>query len=131
MSHGHCGDGRGDRSRTYNSWRAMIQRCTQVNHEQYSNYGGRGIVVCEAWKDFKNFLADMGERPYRKTLDRIDPNGNYEPANCKWSTAKQQARNKRKNAKVLPEKADKDMRGEHDSTQNQESDGVGQAGDRL
>jgi hypothetical protein len=110
----------------------MIQRCTQVTHEQYANYGGRGITVCEAWRDFKNFLADMGERPYRKTLDRIDPNGNYEPSNCKWSTAKQQAKNKRKNAKVLPEKADKDSREvTYDSTQNQESDGAREEGDRL
>ncbi len=132
MSHGHCGNGRDGRSRTYNSWRAMIQRCTQSTHEQYPNYGGRGITVCEAWRDFKNFLADMGERPYRKTLDRIDPNGHYEPANCKWSTAKQQAKNKRNNAKVLPKRADKDNREvNYDSTQNQESERVGETGDRL
>lgn len=126
MSHGHCGDGRSGRSRTYNSWRAMIQRCTQSSHEQYHNYGGRGITVAESWRDFKNFLQDMGERPYAKTLDRIDPNGNYEPANCKWSTAKQQARNKRNKAKVLPEKADKDIRGEENvTTKDQNDTGVG------
>lgn len=94
--HGHRGHGSGVRTPTYNTWRAMIYRCTQKSHIAYKNYGGRGIKVCDEWRKFSNFLRDMGERPQNKTLDRIDPNGNYEPSNCRWATPKQQARNKRK-----------------------------------
>jgi hypothetical protein len=86
--HGKC------TSRTYNSWTAMKSRCKDISKPYYH---GRNITYCERWNDFKNFLADMGERPDGMTLDRIDSNGNYEPSNCKWSTNKEQSTNRRNN----------------------------------
>lgn len=80
----------------YYSWRTMIMRCYNHNDQAYSYYGGRGICVCERWKEsFLNFLEDMGERPEGKTLDRIDVNGNYCPDNCRWATISEQSYNKR------------------------------------
>lgn len=87
--HGACDTG------TYGSWAAMKRRCMAINSSDYRRYGGRGITVCDRWKTFVNFLADMGERPLGKSLDRIDNTGNYEPGNCKWSTQKEQASNTR------------------------------------
>lgn len=85
----------GVRSREYQSWLAMNARCNTPSHEAYARYGGRGITVCERWKSFENFLADMGPRPAKKSLDRYpNKDGNYEPGNCRWATAKEQGRNK-------------------------------------
>jgi hypothetical protein len=86
----------------------MLQRCCNLNNPAYPNYGGRGISVCDRWRfgDGKQsamrcFAADMGERPSRlHSLDRINNDGNYEPANCRWATRKQQAQNRRSNLLV-------------------------------
>lgn len=80
-------------SRTYKSWTMMIYRCTKPDYHAFGRYGGRGITVCESWRTFDNFLADMGERPPGKTLDRIENDDGYYPANCRWATPKQQRAN--------------------------------------
>jgi len=90
--HGHR-IGRG--SRTYRSWQSMKARCTKADTKDYKNYGGRGIKFCKKWKQFAAFLADMGERPQGKTLDRINNNKGYSKLNCKWSTRLEQAKNRR------------------------------------
>jgi hypothetical protein len=79
----------------YYTWRNMLARCSKPTHAHYEYYGGRGIKVCDRWKIFINFLADMGERPNGLTLGRINNDGNYEPGNCRWETWLEQARNKR------------------------------------
>lgn len=93
LVHGH--NRVGAQTRTHRSWTAMLSRCRDVNLTSYPSYGGRGIVVCERWLKYQNFLEDMGERPDGTTLDRIDNDGNYEPGNCRWATGSEQQRNKR------------------------------------
>ena len=88
----------------YQTWHGMIRRC-HGNHFRYYDYGGRGISVCQEWKDdFWTFVKDVGERPVNHTLDRKDNDGNYEPGNCKWSTPAEQSANRRP-----PKKAEVDF----------------------
>lgn len=94
-THGHKRVGK--ETRTHRSWRAMKSRCLNPNDKAFHHYGGRGITICDRWKNsFENFLEDMGERPDEMTLDRIDNDGDYEVNNCKWSTQTEQVRNRRK-----------------------------------
>lgn len=87
--HGYAG------TPTYSSWRSMRDRCSNPRSISYPYYGARGVTVCARWAKFEAFLEDMGERPAKTTLDRIDTYGNYEPGNCRWATRSQQNANQR------------------------------------
>jgi hypothetical protein len=108
-THGHATDSNGN-SHTYTCWRGAKKRCYQPSHDSYPRYGGAGKFMCDRWKNsYPEFLLDMGECPPEKSLDRIDNKGNYTcgkcpqciengwPANGKWSTQKEQARNRSSN----------------------------------
>lgn len=91
------------KSPEYIVWGSMKARCFNTNEESYKNYGGRGITVCDRWKNsFENFLNDMGERPTNQhQIDRIDNDGNYEPKNCKWVTVSENSVNRRNKGNKL------------------------------
>ncbi len=100
IKHGHTCNGQ--YSRTYQSWRNMIQRCTNPKNKGFHRYGGRGIKVCLRWRNsFEDFLSDMSECPPKLEIERIDNKGNYEPGNCYWGTQHEQDRNKRSNHNVM------------------------------
>lgn len=90
-----------DGTPTHFCWAGMLSRCRNEKNHAFKHYGGRGILVCDRWHDFRNFLADMGEKPDGMSIDRINNNGNYEPSNCRWATSSQQNRNKRASIKIM------------------------------
>lgn len=97
--HGHYKNNK--QSKEYRTWNHMIQRCSNPNFQYYKNYGGRGIKFCKHWLKFPNFLKDMGKSPGSGySIDRIDNDGNYCKSNCRWTTRKEQGRNKRNNISV-------------------------------
>lgn len=83
-THGHTVDGKP--SPTFKSWHSMIQRCCNENNHAYPEYGGAGVTVHEPWKEFSNFLRDMGERPEGTSLNRINGANSYSPETCEWAT---------------------------------------------
>ena len=84
-------------TKEYRTWVDMMTRCYNKNSTSYKYYGERGIKVCDKWHNYINFSKDMGVKPSGYLIDRINVNGDYEPGNCKWSTIKESARNKRSN----------------------------------
>lgn len=90
-------------TREYEAWRAMRMRCHCPGHPDYGNYGKRGITVCDKWfNSFESFIADMGYRPtVNHSIDRINNNGNYEPLNCRWTSKRVQANNRRTNNIII------------------------------
>lgn len=89
----------------YCSWQSMRDRCRNPKNRAYRDYGGRGIKVCDRWKSYAAFAADMGERPPGYTLERVDNDGDYTPENCRWASRRDQQRNRRINVYVTIEGA--------------------------
>jgi hypothetical protein len=95
VTHGDARDGQV--APEYRAWAEMKARCYRRTHAHYACYGGRGIRVCDVWREsYEAFLGDVGRRPARGySLDRLDNNGHYEPGNCRWATQIEQVRNRR------------------------------------
>lgn len=98
-SHGESGNAK--RSGAYSSWANMMMRCEWGGHPSYDAYGAKGIRVCERWRAFENFKADMGGRPRGASIDRIDNRKGYEPGNCRWATRREQALNTSRTVVVM------------------------------
>lgn len=96
----------GSGTKTYKVWSAMIQRTRNPNAGQYSDYGGRGIAVCDDWHSFAGFRRDMGDAPKGMTLDRIDNDKGYSKDNCRWASREQQSANRRVTVRIRHEGAD-------------------------
>jgi len=99
--HGHTSNAKP--TRTYITWQSMKRRCLNSSHKDYKHYGEKGITITPRWHDFSKFLADMGERPEGKTIDRIDNSKGYTKTNCRWATSIEQIRNSR-TPKLSPQK---------------------------
>lgn len=96
--HGESHMANGKPSPTYSTWKAMHKRCTNPTDDQYANYGGRGITVCDRWSGasgYVHFMEDMGEKPLGHSIDRERNQEGYKPDNCRWATATEQSRNRR------------------------------------
>jgi hypothetical protein len=88
-------------TKVYRQYQGVLQRCYNPNNSRYARYGGRGITVCEQWRNsFEQFYKDMGDSPEGTTLDRIDNDGNYEPSNCRWATPQEQSNNTHTNVLI-------------------------------
>lgn len=97
-THGHSG---ASRSKTYNSWAGMMDRCEWGGHPSFKQYGAAGIKVDPHWHVFENFLADMGPRPAGTSIDRTDNKKGYFPGNCRWATRLEQALNTSRTIKLI------------------------------
>jgi len=106
----------------YSIWLKMMDRCYNKKNKAYKNYGGRGIYVCDRWHDYKKFMEDMGSRPEKTSIDRINNDDGYSPENCRWATSTQQARNRR-GIKLNYELAEK-MRSEKRRCKNGRGEGL-------
>ncbi len=89
------------KTKIYYIWYGIHQRCYNPKHSAFKYYGARGLTVCKRWHKLENFVKDMGHKPYKKSVERIDNNKGYSPGNCKWATHKEQMNNTRRNKNVF------------------------------